>query len=287
MSAPPSQQWHLPAASTALSISAGTLHAERDELITEDNSPGLKIVLVLKGKLHCAFPGKPQIAIAGPAVHLSLSRRPFQLEHRFHQDQAVEYVAIRMPETELETALGLEPERLARAWRQPSHDTPFLMNHQADTMTQALARQLLLCPLRGALRTMYLTGKAMELTAATLSALDTPTPTTALDLPLRQRECLQHARDILRTQLQQPPDLDTLARQVGLSITMLTRGFRQMFGCSVYEYVRQLRLEQAYQWLASGTCSVAQAAWRSGYSDAHFSRAFQKRFGVSPRQVRG
>lgn len=283
-----SQQWHLPAAQTALSINAGTLRPERDELITEDNLPGLKLVLVLKGKLQYTFPGQQQIAVAGPSVHLSLSDRPFQLEHRFHRHQAVEYVAIRLPEDTLEAALGVEPERLARGWRNSGPDAPFLMNHTADTVTQALARQLLLCPLHGPLRTLYLTGKAMELTATTLSALNAPTPAAqALELPLRQRECLRHARDILHAQFQQPPDLDSLARQVGLSITMLTRGFRKMFGCSVYEYLRQLRLEQAYQLLASGTCSVSQAAWRSGYTDAHFSRAFQKRYGVSPRQVRG
>lgn len=290
MSSPPSRQWRLPAASPAVAINAGTFRPEQDEQVTEDNLPGLKLVLMLKGRLQYTFPGQQRIAVAGPTLHLSLSRRPFQLEHLFHRDQTVEYVAIRMPEDSLETGSVLDGSQLAQAWRRPAGDTPFVLNHRADTMMQALARQVLLCPLHGPLRSMYLTGKAMELTATALSSLcagATASASQALDLPLRQRECLLQARDILQAQCQEPPDLASLARQAGLSVSALTRGFRQMFGCSVYEYVRQLRLDQAYQLLASGACSVSQAAWRCGYSDAHFSRAFQKRFGVSPRHLRG
>ena len=293
MSDPSSQQWHLPASHAALSISAGTLRPERDESVTEDNSPGLKLVLVLKGELRYAMPGRSNVAISSPSLHLSLSRQPFQVQHRFHRDQAVEYVAIRIPATELEAELGMETDLLARACQSRDADGLLHLDRNADASTQALARQLLLCPLRGSLRTLYLTGKAMELTAMALAGLTPSNPPACLatggdmELPLRQRECLRQARDILQAQYQQPPDLASLARQVGLSVTLLTRGFRQMFGCSVYEYLRQLRLEQAYQLLASGTCSVSQAAWRCGYSDAHFSRAFQKRFGVSPRQLRG
>lgn len=287
-----SHQWHLPASHAAIAISAGTLRPERDESVTEDNSPGLKLVLVLKGELRYAMPGRPNVAISSPSLHLSLSRQPFQVRHRFHRDQAVEYVAIRMPETELETGLGMAADQLARACQSPGTDVPLHLDRNADAPTQALARQLLLCPLHGPLRTLYLTGKALELTATALAALApsartaVPAAGSGIALPLRQRESLRQAHHILQAQFQQPPDLTTLAREVGLSVTMLTRGFRQMFGCSVYEYLRQLRLEQAYQLLASGTCSVSQAAWRCGYSDAHFSRAFQKRFGVSPRQLR-
>lgn len=288
MSGPSSQQWHLPAAQAALDISAGTLRPERDESVIEDNDAGLKLVLVLKGELRYALPGRRKIAISSPSVHLSLSRNPFQVEHRFHRDQAVEYVAIRMPEAELESELGRAAAQLVRSGQTLGPGAPFHLDRHADALTQALARQLLLCPLDGPLRALYLTGKALELTATALAALTPAADHTAarLELPLRQRECLQQAHHILQTQFQQPPDLPTLASQVGLSVTLLTRGFRQLYGCSVYEFLRQQRLEHAYQLLASGACSVSQAAWHCGYSDTHFSRVFQKRYGIPPSRLR-
>jgi AraC family transcriptional activator of pyochelin receptor len=38
--------------------------------------------------------------------------------------------------------------------------------------------------------------------------------------------------------------------------------------------------------IASGEASVAVAAFRVGYSPAHFSSAFRKRFGIPPSALR-
>ena len=77
-----------------------------------------------------------------------------------------------------------------------------------------------------------------------------------------------------------------LARLAGTNASTLSLGFRQLFGTSVFAYVRQQRLELAYRMLASGNISVADAAHACGYTDSHFSKVFRQRYGVSPSGLR-
>ena len=46
------------------------------------------------------------------------------------------------------------------------------------------------------------------------------------------------------------------------------------------------RLQQAYAMIASGEASVAVAAFKVGYTPAHFSGLFRKRFGIAPSALR-
>lgn len=72
---------------------------------------------------------------------------------------------------------------------------------------------------------------------------------------------------------------------MGINERKLTAGFRQLFGMSVFEHLQQHRLEQAYGLLTSGGCSVTQVALEVGYSIAHFSTAFRRRFGIAPSEL--
>ncbi|OVZ58855.1 hypothetical protein CDO44_14270 [Pigmentiphaga sp. NML080357] len=289
MTVPPSEQWHLSTVTASLSISGGVLHTTRDEAVMEQNEAGLKLVLLLGGALRYSMQRHRQVGIAGPAVHLSLSRSPFMVSHCFHAASPLRYVAVRMPEAALHDELDIDLGLLGRR-AGVSADTPFFLDRQANKILQTLGRQLLLCPLQGSLRKLYVAGKALELTSTVLAGLELAPGGGAragvLALSPRQLESLHQARALLLDQLSSPPGLAALARQVGLNVTTLTRGFRELFGCSVYHFVRDQRLELAYRMLAAGACTVAQAASASGYSDSHFSKAFQKRFGIAPRTLR-
>ncbi|AZG09764.1 AraC family transcriptional regulator [Pigmentiphaga sp. H8] len=289
ISAPMPEQWHVPAMTASLSISGGILRADHDQAITEQNEAGLKLVLLLGGELRYSMQKHRQVGLKGPAVHLSLSRSPFTVSHAFHAASPLRYVAVRMPEEALQQGLDLDIGRHAR--QRNGADAPFFLDQQANRILQALGRQLLACPLRGNLRDLYLAGKALELTATVLAGLELapaaePSQADALKLSPRQLDALHEARARLLEQLSEPPGLAALGRQVGLNVTTLTRGFRALFGCSVYQFVRDQRLELAYRMLAAGRCTVAQAASAAGYSDSHFSKAFQKRFGLAPRGLR-
>ena len=152
-----------------------------------------------------------------------------------------------------------------------------------EQIVQALGAQMLLCPLQGAMRNLYLSGKALELTATVMTGVeqrDDDRPVMSLGTQDVRR--LRLAQDILLQRLQDPPTLPALARQIGTNVNKLTVGFRQLFGTSVYGFVREQRLALAYRMLAAGQISVTDAAQACGYSSSHFTKAFRHRYGVAP-----
>ncbi|CAB3912304.1 helix-turn-helix transcriptional regulator [Achromobacter ruhlandii] len=270
-----------------MSLAGGTLRFERGERVLEDLAPGLKLVLVLDGELRYRVPGAPAAQVSGPLLHLSLCRDPLRMEHEFGARRSLRFVSLRTSLEHLRESLSLEPADIAGLLRAPRDGAPYAdANLRLAAPLQALGRQMLACPMQGALKRMYLSAKALELTALALGALQPAPAASTPGGPSRADvERLHHARDLLLADLQHPPTLPELARRVGVNVNKLTTGFRQLFGCSVYACVREQRMAQAHALLAAGEMSVSEAAYACGYTDSHFSKAFQRRYGVLPRAL--
>lgn len=98
---------------------------------------------------------------------------------------------------------------------------------------------------------------------------------------------LNDVREQLEAEFRTPPSLTDLARSRGVHRAYLCQAFGAAFGMSVGEFVRRVRFEWARDALRVGSASIADIALAAGFSDqAHFSRDFKKRAGVSPRRFR-
>ncbi|MGB2713078.1 MAG: AraC family transcriptional regulator [Vicinamibacterales bacterium] len=81
--------------------------------------------------------------------------------------------------------------------------------------------------------------------------------------------------------------IESLAREVGLSRSVLAERFTQYVGQPPIQYLTNWRMQLAANYLLSGTDSVAAIADRVGYeSEAAFSRAFKKAVGRPPAEWR-
>ena len=81
--------------------------------------------------------------------------------------------------------------------------------------------------------------------------------------------------------------LDQIARACGLNRAKLTRGFREMFNCSIAEALAERRLLEARRLLLTTDLPVSSVGYESGYlNNASFSRAFGRHFGRSPSDYR-
>ena len=77
--------------------------------------------------------------------------------------------------------------------------------------------------------------------------------------------------------------VDDLGREVGLSRSALADRFMHLLGVPPMHYLAQWRMQVATQKLRGTSTSLVQVAETVGYdSEAAFSRAFKKSFGVAP-----
>jgi AraC-like DNA-binding protein len=149
----------------------------------------------------------------------------------------------------------------------------------------AIARQMWEVPYHGELKRMYLQAKVMELLVIYLDWLADSQQPAVPRLKRGTIAALHHARAILDAQLDQPPLLEDLVRQVGVSERTLLRGFRQLFGTTVVGYSMRQRLSRAEGLLRQGDRTVAEVARLVGYGHlGHFAAAFKRQFGITPGQ---
>lgn len=81
--------------------------------------------------------------------------------------------------------------------------------------------------------------------------------------------------------------VEELSKEVGMSRAQLHRKLIALTGVSASRFVRNYRLEHAYQLLQNKVGTVSEIAYRVGYSSpAYFTKCFTEDFGISPSQVK-
>ena len=84
--------------------------------------------------------------------------------------------------------------------------------------------------------------------------------------------------------LEEELTIDRLAGAFYLSRYYLMHRFKEVYGCSVHQYIRQKRLQRAAEAIRRGT-PVLKAAEDAGFRDySVFLRAFRDAYGKSPRE---
>jgi len=151
---------------------------------------------------------------------------------------------------------------------------------------QLVIRQILNCPYQGLMKRIYLESKVMELITLRLEQFlqDSRTISPFGSLQTDDIDRIYEAKTLLIQQLDQPPSVEALARKVGLNRRKLNDGFREVLGTTPFSYLRNYRLEQARQLLATSELSVEEIALKVGYlSRGNFATAFRKKFGMNPK----
>ncbi|GAB3124143.1 pyochelin biosynthesis transcriptional regulator PchR [Novispirillum itersonii subsp. nipponicum] len=273
----------------SVALKSGTIAVQSESWETERMSEGLKLIVISNGRLRCKIPDCPQTTISSPTVCAVWNLGENEGMQAFEPGTPIRYTAIELSPQSLGVHLAEDAQSMQERLRLKDNGRPHLMTVAATRPVQALCAQIAACPLKeGAPRTLYLTAKALEITALVLDTLD-PSPAVAAlpRLPPGDIERIRAAHDLLVSRLQSPPSLSELSLAVGINVKKLKTGFRHLYGDSVFAYLQQLRLGVAYRLLTEEDMSVSAAAYKVGYSPAHFSVAFRKKYGSSPKEVRG
>lgn len=181
------------------------------------------------------------------------------------------------------------------AWMDAAHiTTQDTLKHLAmhrwtpTPRTIALTEQLLHPNgLHGAMGSLHQESRAVELIAEAFGQILSPQETRAPVLSASALHRVQRLQQLLDSGEADQLDMRGIAKAMACNATTLQQQFRQVSGQSIFDYLRQQRLQRAAHALSHRGVSVAQAADIAGYtSQANFSTAYRKHFGITPKYSR-
>ncbi|HLZ89881.1 MAG TPA: AraC family transcriptional regulator [Puia sp.] len=100
------------------------------------------------------------------------------------------------------------------------------------------------------------------------------------------REKIVQAREILLKHIGEPLTIKELSRKVAINECYLKKGFKEMFGTTIFDFYQGQRMEHARYLLYEKGLSVTEVSVMLGYSSiSHFSTAFKKHTGLKPCEL--
>ncbi|TCK98488.1 AraC family transcriptional regulator [Natranaerovirga hydrolytica] len=161
---------------------------------------------------------------------------------------------------------------------------------QYITVTQSIKRILLEIennPYENEIKYIYLESKILELFSEVFNQLlERRSSIQKCLLSKSDLNNIYTAKEIIDSDISRAFTIKDLAKCVGINEGKLKEGFKMVEGKPVHTYIIDQRLEKALIYLENGYL-VHQVAFMVGYQDpSSFSRAFKKKYGLSPIKIR-
>ena len=100
------------------------------------------------------------------------------------------------------------------------------------------------------------------------------------------RDKIIKSREILLQHIGEPITIKALSKKVAINECYLKKGFKEIFGTTIFDFYQSQRMEHAKYLLYDKGLSVTEVSLLLGYSSiSHFSTAFKKHTGIKPCEL--
>ncbi|MFZ6874507.1 helix-turn-helix domain-containing protein [Undibacterium sp. Di27W] len=159
---------------------------------------------------------------------------------------------------------------------------------------QSLAEQILTpAALEPVMHHLFLESRAIEILSEAFTSVHSRFASAHASVmrqqSLRPKEQQRVARlhDFINSGEADTLSMTEIARQMGVNANTLQKQFKIAYGASIFEYMKERRMQIAYTALLKQGISISAAAQLAGYQNpANFSTAFKARFDTPPKNVR-
>tara|TARA_R110000868_G_scaffold383578_4_gene650614 strand:+ start:26411 stop:30523 length:4113 start_codon:yes stop_codon:yes gene_type:complete len=112
--------------------------------------------------------------------------------------------------------------------------------------------------------------------------IDTPSQKTVLN----ESPLIKNTIQIIKRHLGNPDlNVELIADALAMSSATLYRNWKKDSDETINQLINKLRLEEALKLIEDENLTISEAAYSVGYKHlSHFSRAFKKRYGISPKE---
>jgi len=217
--------------------------------------------------LYTTHPGRPKATRAAGSTH--------------------RFLTLEMGREFLRTNFGDQLDRLKEPVRRfiesKGAPPPWLEIAPLPTNLLSTRMELVQPPVPEGARAIWYRGKVLEILAHLLFSADDPSELFCRRHQRHNRERAERVRYLLERDLDNPPTLEMLSREVACSPFHLSRIFAEETGMSIPRYLRTKRIDRAAELLRTGKANVTEAAMAVGYSSlSAFNKAFVEQMGCCP-----
>ncbi|MEM6846118.1 MAG: AraC family transcriptional regulator [Bacteroidota bacterium] len=164
-----------------------------------------------------------------------------------------------------------------------------LMKHHCRITTQMhwIINEILRCQRTGRFKRMFVESKVIELLMLQLEQMGADEGKALYSLKKPDIEKMYAARELVLDNFAHPLSLRELAKRVGTNECTLRKGFKEIFGTTVFGLLSEAKMEQAKVMLLDQGLTVNEVSELVGYKHPqHFSTAFKRHYGFSPRVLK-
>lgn len=170
-----------------------------------------------------------------------------------------------------------------------SHESSFSKSFSICNRTRMVIETLLNHNYSGHLENIFVNAQTQMLLLYSLDCLEEKELDIATHKFLANeadREKIIKAREILLQHIGEPITIKALSRKVAMNECYLKKGFKEMFGTTIFDFYQSQRMEHAKYLLYEKGLNVTEVSVLLGYSSiSHFSTAFKKHTGLKPCEL--
>lgn len=151
-----------------------------------------------------------------------------------------------------------------------------------------IIRDILYNHYTGEVRELYLRNKVSELLLFSFSRIS-PGAANATEIRLHQYDIdkIREAREYLLVNMEHPLTVIELSHKVGINDFKLKKGFKQLYGVTIFDFLLEARMEKARSLLTETDTPIHEIAFATGYKNvSSFTAAFKKRMGFPPSAMK-
>jgi AraC-like DNA-binding protein len=170
--------------------------------------------------------------------------------------------------------------------KEDNQDKKYYQEQNISPSMAVVLSQILNFNLHSSVKKIYLKGKAYELIGLYFNR---PEEADIEQCPFLVDEDnvrkIRKAKEIVISRMAEPPSLQELSEEIGLSLKKLKEGFKEIYGETVFGFLFDYKMDYARKLLETGQHNVNEVGLRVGYSTAsHFIAAFKKKFNTTPKK---
>lgn len=152
----------------------------------------------------------------------------------------------------------------------------------------SILNEIVNCKRKGVLKCLFLEAKILKLLMLQLEQFEIAQSSYKFEhVKDYDVEKIRIAKNILEENISAPISLIELAHQAGINDFKLKKGFKEIYGNTVFGYLNELRMNEAKKLLLASDKSITEISQYCGYLFVqNFTKVFKKKFGVTPKNFK-